>query len=420
MRKHVISLMSGTAIAQAITLCIAPLLTRFYSPADFGLFGLFVACISIIGNTATLRYELAIVIPQKRDQAASVFVLCLPVTAVTALATLVLVLAIGRHSAALLGQPALAPLLWWLPVSVFSFGLFQALNYWATSQERFPEVATAQVMRAALAAIIQVACGVLLASGVGLVAGQVAAQVSVSAGWLWHTWRRDNHVIRPAFNIEGVKQAALRYRAFPKYGAPQATINSISQTLPFFLIGLFFPAAVLGFYVLAQRIVQAPVTLLASALSQVLLPRYARLQADGAGFARSMLRTSATLLVLASPAIPLLFLWGDEIFLWIFGKAWAMAGIFAGWLVVGMVVDLAMPPATSAVTALEMIRLQLGFEVAVLAARSTGILIGAWMQDAVVAIALFSLAGAVVNISFIMTAMLLVKRNGTQRGVCAE
>ena len=49
---------SGTAAAQVINLAAYPILTRLYSPTDFGIFALFVTVASVIGIIAAGRFDL--------------------------------------------------------------------------------------------------------------------------------------------------------------------------------------------------------------------------------------------------------------------------------------------------------------------------------------------------------------------------
>ena len=66
--RNVITLMTGTAFAQALPIAVSPILTRLYSPAEFGVFAMYLAVASILGVLVTGRYELAILIPkQDRD-----------------------------------------------------------------------------------------------------------------------------------------------------------------------------------------------------------------------------------------------------------------------------------------------------------------------------------------------------------------
>ena len=67
--QNVLTLMTGTTLAQAIPIIISPILTRIYTPEDFGLLALFLSITNIIGSVANGRYELAIMLPKKNDNA---------------------------------------------------------------------------------------------------------------------------------------------------------------------------------------------------------------------------------------------------------------------------------------------------------------------------------------------------------------
>ena len=65
-QKNIATLVTGTMIAQAIPIAISPILTRLYTPAEFGSFALYMSIVSILVVIATARYELAIVLPKKK------------------------------------------------------------------------------------------------------------------------------------------------------------------------------------------------------------------------------------------------------------------------------------------------------------------------------------------------------------------
>jgi hypothetical protein len=69
--RHVLTLVTGTGLAQIIPLAITPILARIYSPEQFGVFALFIAVASSLSVVATGRYELAIMLPRKDVDAAS-------------------------------------------------------------------------------------------------------------------------------------------------------------------------------------------------------------------------------------------------------------------------------------------------------------------------------------------------------------
>jgi len=136
-------LVGGTAGAQVLTVLAAPLLTRLYSPEDFGLLAVYVSLLALIGIISSLRYELAIPLPEDEDEgvAANVAALSLILVGLTALLSGVLAWQLGPAIADLLGVPALAGYLWLLPVGALVSGSGQLFDDWAALIRRFTTIA---------------------------------------------------------------------------------------------------------------------------------------------------------------------------------------------------------------------------------------------------------------------------------------
>ena len=64
--KNVFTLIKGTTLAQLIVILASPILTRIYTPEDFGVFALFSSALLILGAVATGKYELALMFPRKK------------------------------------------------------------------------------------------------------------------------------------------------------------------------------------------------------------------------------------------------------------------------------------------------------------------------------------------------------------------
>jgi hypothetical protein len=71
-RRSVAVLASGTAISQAIPIAAMPVLTRLYTPEEFGTVVLYLALASLLGVVATARYELAIPLPHDDIEAGEI------------------------------------------------------------------------------------------------------------------------------------------------------------------------------------------------------------------------------------------------------------------------------------------------------------------------------------------------------------
>src|SRR5690349_9010550 len=83
-RSQAAILMAGTGVAQLLALLAAPVLTGLLSPERLGGFAVFSAVAVAIGVIATGRYEYAIVLPEKDNDAANVFALVVLLVALVA------------------------------------------------------------------------------------------------------------------------------------------------------------------------------------------------------------------------------------------------------------------------------------------------------------------------------------------------
>ena len=71
--RHVGILTSGSVAAQVALVVTAPLLSRLFSPAAFGVFSLMLTISTIGGAIGGLCYEVAVVLPRSRRIAAALY-----------------------------------------------------------------------------------------------------------------------------------------------------------------------------------------------------------------------------------------------------------------------------------------------------------------------------------------------------------
>ena len=74
--KNVAILVSGASLGQVIIVLSSPIITRLYSPEDFGIFALFSAVLGIVAVVGALRYELAIPLPESENKSKFIVILC--------------------------------------------------------------------------------------------------------------------------------------------------------------------------------------------------------------------------------------------------------------------------------------------------------------------------------------------------------
>lgn len=412
MLKNAATYMLGSVLSQAMLLAAIPVLSRLYSPADFGVFGMFTAMLSVVGAAACLRYELAIPLPKGNKRAASVAAAGGVSLLFSIVATLLAVILFRQNIAQWLDAPSLVGLLWLLPLSVAGYGLFELLNYWSTRNGRFISISGANVLRAAGAVSTQIGAAAAMGGGAGLIIGQLVGQWLANAALLVQLFRKDRAVLADGFfNRKRMLALALRYQTFPRHGAPQALLNAASQSVPALMLGWFFSPVVVGLYAMAHRVVSAPMTLISQALRQAMLPQLSRARINGQSLLPIVRKYTFGLALIGLPVPIVLILSGEQLFSFVLGGEWGAAGIYAAWLAPWLWMNMINPPSTIALTVLEKQRIQLIVELLLTALRVISIVAGGLLGSVKLAIILFSGSGVVVNVMIISIAMISARKN---------
>jgi len=399
--QNVVVLMSGTALAQALQFAVSPVLSRLYEPSAFGLLGVFLATKSIVSVVSAAKYELSVVLPERDDVAVNLFVLGSGIVVLVSGGVLLGVM-LGRGPlSSLLGEPQLAPYLWWLPLAVLAAGWYQMLNYWATRKQHYTRLSISQGVRSVGVAGTQVPAGYFKAGPTGLIGGQVAGQVLATAALGAQILREDWRRIWRSLSWKKMRMGAIKHKNFPVYTAPQDLTNSISQNIPSYLLAFFFNSQAVGFYWFTRRLLNAPSRLVGKAVRKVFYQRASEKHAEGKSIFGDLWKTTVALAGLAVFPVLVILLAGPPIFEFAFGEDWGRAGRYAQWLILWWAVGFINVPAMMLVHTFGLQHLLFGYEVVQALGRVLAIALGAYLGDDLTSIMLFSIVGVVCNGSLI-------------------
>lgn len=326
--RSVLTLMTGTVVAQALPVVSAPLLTRLYTPGEFGVFALFLSVSLVATVLANGRYQMAVNLPRSARDAANLVALCLAVSAGVAAVLLLASWLLAGRVAGWLGNPGVAPWLYLVPASVMAAGTYQALTYWMIRRRQYRRVATSRVVQSVAAVAGNVGLGVAGAGAGGLIAGWVAGQAVGALALCAYLWRRDRRAAR-LVSAAGVRGQARRYRRFPLFSMPADLINVSSSQLPVVLLTSAFGAAPAGLFALTQRVFGMPLSLVAGSILDVFKERASRDYRTLGSCRGVYLRCLAGLTVLSLPAFAAIFVLAPSLFALVFGPEWREAGEFA-------------------------------------------------------------------------------------------
>jgi lipopolysaccharide exporter len=409
--KNVLVVMSGSAVAQIIGFALTPIISRLYSPSDFGIFGSFSAVSGVIAAGVTLEYTQAIMLPKEKGDAINLFfVSCLATSAIT-----LLCLAACLLAPALLLDLMSAPSAWMLALLVLATlvsGFNAASQAWCVRVKAFKHTSASQVIRSLSANGTQIGLGYLKGGAPGLIVASVLADMLASLN-LVRVVLSDLKTLRLDIRWDRMKQLAKDYRDFPMYAASENVINTLSMGLPILLLSHFYGIAVAGAYAFGVRILQAPMGLVLRALRQVLFQKASETEHHGSRLLPLYIKTTLGLFALALLPALVLAIWSPEIFTWVFGPQWHLAGEFAQSLVLWLALFFCNLPSVLFARIIRMQRTLFLFELVVLAARALVLIVGGVHMPATYTIILFSLVGAIMNVIFIvMVGYALMKKEG--------
>lgn len=328
-----LTIVAGAGAAQIITVISIPILTRLYSPADYGVLSVATSILFVLISVTCLRYEFAIPLPEDDVEAANVVALALTANVAMSVFAGVLAWLLGPWLAAIFGLSPLGPFLILLAVAQFGGGVTSIFINWALRTRDFSAVAVNRLTQSVAMVAVQIVLGLARLAAQGLFLGAVIGSVAGSTRLARGAWRSQAQAFR-AVSVSAMLAAAKRYRRFPIFSSWSALLGALGVRAPLLLLVAFYGIEVGGQYALAERVLYLPLTLVAGAVGQVFVADAARLvREDPDALPQLFRRTTWSLARLALvPAILIAILAPLTTGL-IFGEEWRDAGLYVAILV---------------------------------------------------------------------------------------
>ncbi len=396
--KNVAVLASGTAVGQAIVVLAAPVLSRLYSPTAFGVMSVVLAVSGPIAIMASFKYELAVVLAKDDRDASNLFILAGGLALAVSLATLLAIPFIGDWLAYEMERPTAAPLMLWIPALVFSQGLFNVVLFWANRRQDYVWTSLSAVGRSVGTVAVQVILGLADRGAKGLIVGRVFGLALATVILGVQTLKNDWRLILRSFDFARMRELAREHDHFPKYNAPREGIVAISASVPSFFLALLFSPAAAGLYWFTVRLLEVPTTLIGIAVRRVFFERATRAFQRGERIYPLLVQATAVLSALGIGPVLVIFIAGPGLFDLAFGDEWRGAGVYARWLAIWWFSSFCNVASTALIPVFRLQPLFLAIEIVGLVLRSGAIAVAVFFGDDVLAIALYSIVGFLLNV----------------------
>lgn len=323
--KNVITLITGTGVAQLIPIIATPFLTRFYTPSEFGIFAIFIAVSSILAVIATGRYELAIIVPKSDGVAFILLLLAITLTSFFSLA----LLAVFYAFEATLRHWLISEVIFLVPLGVVLIGSYQSLNYWFNRKAKYNQMAVSRISQSVSGSSAQLLFGMLSTGSLGLIVGQLVGQVISLCYLSKKVFNLGPKALDKKKCLFKIYCVAKKFADFPKFLIAAHCFNTASAQAPLLLINFFFTSTASGLFMLTQRVLMAPVGLIASAIGDVFRQEASLKYAIDKECKLIYLTTLKKLIVIGAVPFTVLFFFAEELFAIVFGEEWAEAGYYA-------------------------------------------------------------------------------------------
>lgn len=331
--RSTLSLVAGSALAKIVGLLAMPVLTRLYSPQDFGRVSVFISVTTIIGAVLSLRYVVALPLPRSSFRARTLLLINLVFIATGLVLTSAVLFCLATffgHKLLDSGSDGFWLAYWWLiPVGSGGIAIYELTTMWATRDRRYREISISQVWQSITGTSAKIIGGALLPGSLSLVAGQVAQQ---SGGVfrllpdLASSARRGLKYFRPSHFTAVI----YRYSEFALYKLPAHFTYSLSAQTPILFSSNLWGASVTGQLGLAFQAIALPLALISQNASRVYYAELARIGTSDRQKALGLTKHMALRLSALGIAIGVsIFFAAPPVFQALFGQEWRSAGDFA-------------------------------------------------------------------------------------------
>ena len=318
-------LITGTVLAQLISILLQPLIRRLFSPESFGVYSVYVSLIGIITVVSSLRYDDAIVLPKKDKGSINLIGLSIFFSFIINLLLLLILILAGEKIIPFLNIPHTlhVSILYLIPAGAFLFNTFQALNFWLIRKRKFYSVSANKLVRRSSEglsqvgfALIKIYNGLIYSDLIGQVANVVTAAIQSFKNGLKFKY----------LSLNKLKYVVRKYSEFPKFNLIPAFMSACSYYIPAVFVNKFFSSEAAGYFDLSKLLLSIPLAFVASSFSSVLLQKISEKYQRRESFLNELKPVITIVILIALAEILLIMFFGESLFSFIFGEQWLTSG----------------------------------------------------------------------------------------------
>ena len=257
--RNVITLSAGMGLASFISFCFLFILTRLFTPEEFGKWDVFMRIIQLVAILFTLRLEMTIVLPKDQKEATKVSLLSLVILSLLSFLSLIIFFLFHDYFNSLIGNPFDS---WWLiliPLGGFFLGFYNILLNWNSRFENYKKISKSNVIHSFVSSPLSAALYFL--GALGLILGQIFARV-IAVYFLIHNFFSEIKKIKFSEFLNSSKNLIKKYKSFPLFEIPQSLLQRFSNDIIFYFTAFAFGGATVGILSVSEKILAKPLNII--------------------------------------------------------------------------------------------------------------------------------------------------------------
>jgi lipopolysaccharide exporter len=338
--KNFYLVLSGSALSQVVVVFTTPILSRIYSPDDFGAASVFFSIVGFFTILSTFQYEGAIMLPKRNIDSLALVILSTMLAFVSSIIIGLVLYFFHDDFFGLFHMESQSKFWEWIPIAIVVYALYSVLSHWVTRLGQYKTIAYRQFFQSVSQSVTKIVLGKLSFVSTGLVVGTLLGIVASIAilikgrmkdlvrSFRLITWKR-------------VKDNARRYHKFPKYTMIQGLMDTFQESLLLLVISAFYGNAKLGMYTFTLALLQKPLQVIGASLGQVYFQDISKKFANEQEIYTDTIKLIKILLAIALIIYIPVVIFGPWIFDFFFGDSWWESGeiaqIMALWLILKLI-----------------------------------------------------------------------------------
>lgn len=344
----------GTGLAFAIAFLFQPLLTRIYTPEEFGLFSVYTSVFGILVSISSFRYDTAIIVTKTKQEGFNLTVVSIVLAFIFSIVLFPAFLIFDNEIVSLVGVDSENTLwLYFIPLSVFLFSSYRSINTLLTRNKKFKASSINKIVRRSSEGVMQLFFGKLTISYGLIYGGLIGDLLNNISGFIQLRIKRNTIKL---ITIQKLKEVMIRYKSYPIMGTIPYFLNTISLLIPVLIFNRLFNQEDTGQLGLSLNVLSIPISLISMSFSQVLSQDLARKKNNNSPILKFIVKVSLGLFVLATIGVIIIYFFSVPLFTFVFGNEWVVAAKISSVMVFALGIKFIVSPLSVIFTSLEKVK----------------------------------------------------------------